>query len=891
MVFSLRAKLICITLIILAIPLTSISVFVVSSLNKEIEAEKEDTLTSNLSVASLIYENQLEKLRGLAQSISLDNTAKVTLQLGVRTQLEDYLAQHAIKHNLTRLIITDANGVVFCRGTKHNSFGDDLSSNGMVQKALRGKTIASTELEPADDVRLDITEKKIEEIFPKRSNRILMAQVASPIIMKGNVIGVALLGFMLNGDHKLARSMRGTSTGSEVLITRKDEIIASSLPGLLVNRSLLSNTHDLYSASSDNSGKHLFVLKTAGTEYLSTSRILQNHAGDTVGAIVALSNTAAVHAAVESIRDLVLLIGAVGTFLAVFITVNYAKHIANPVRAIVNAMDALGKGDLSRTLTPTSKDEIGQLANGFNRMARNIETATEELQASKEQLSVQAQDLRHALEEVSEKKKETEEINERLNNEIANRIRMEEAISKARDELEIRVKERTAELATTNTELESEINERKTAEKNLKKTNSSLVEALAREKSISTQLEHTMEQLEAASLAAQASTKAKSDFLANISHEIRTPMNAIIGYTTMMLQEETKETPLSSRLDSLNAIAESSRHLLELINEILDLSKIEAGGVEVESIPCNIPDMLNSVVSTTRPQAETKGVSLAVINEPQTPETINTDPTRLKQAILNLVSNAVKFTESGSVTIKVSSGNDIDKPTIRFSISDTGIGIPEDSLEHIFAPFSQADSSTTRRFGGTGLGLAITKQIAILLGGTLTAESIEGKGSTFTLEILAIRTHDEPVSDRSKETKVHETGKTPMNKLKFNGKTLIVEDSPVNRTMITLMLKKMNVEVVTVDNGKLAVEYLADNQVDLVLMDWQMPVMDGLEATQRIRGTGNKTPIVMLTANAMQGDQETCLAAGANGYLTKPIEYQTLAHELGKYLVAMTPVS
>ncbi len=891
MVFSLRAKLICITLIILAIPLTSISVFVVSSLNKEIEAEKEDTLTSNLSVASLIYENQLEKLRGLAQAISLDNTAKVTLQLGVRTQLEDYLAQHAINHNLTRLIITDAEGTVFCRGTKHNSYGDDLSTNGMVQKALEGETVAATELVPMDNVRLDIPEESTEIFLPQDSNCVLMAQVASPIIMKDNVIGVALLGFMLNGDNELAENMRGTSSGSEVLITQKNAIIASSLPALLANKNFLSGTNKSFTSPSGNSNNHLLVLQTADTEYLSTTRILKNHTGDPIGAIIAIANTADIHATVESIRDLVLLIGAVGTFLAVFITVNYAKHIANPVRKIVRAMDALGKGDLSCTLTPTSKDEIGQLANGFNRMARNIETATEELQASKEQLAAQAQDLRHALTEVSEKKKETEEINDLLNSEIANRIRMEEAISKARDELEIRVKERTAELATANTELESEVNERKIAENKLKKTNSSLVEALAREKSISTQLEHTMEQLEAASLAAQASTKAKSDFLANISHEIRTPMNAIIGYTTMMLQEETKETAHSSRLDALNAIAESSRHLLGLINEILDLSKIEAGGVEVESIPCGIENMLSSVVSTTRPQAEAKGVSLDIIFEKESPKTINSDPTRLKQAILNLVSNAVKFTETGSVTIRVSSGNDIDKPTIRFSVSDTGIGIPEDSLEHIFSPFSQADTSTTRRFGGTGLGLAITKQIANLLGGTLTAESMLGKGSVFTLEVLTNCAAEESPADNLKETTVRESGKPSMNKLKFSGKALIVEDSPVNRTMITLMLKKMNIEVETVDNGKLAVEHLAENKVDLVLMDWQMPVMDGLEATRHIREAGDTTPIVMLTANAMQGDQEKCLAAGANGYLTKPIEYQTLAHELEKYMLTLTPAS
>jgi signal transduction histidine kinase/CheY-like chemotaxis protein len=372
--------------------------------------------------------------------------------------------------------------------------------------------------------------------------------------------------------------------------------------------------------------------------------------------------------------------------------------------------------------------------------------------------------------------------------------------------------------------------------------------------------------------AAEASNRAKSEFLANMSHEIRTPLTGILGFTDLLLAGG-DDGELVKRVEYLTTIQASGKHLLGVINDILDLSKIEAGRVEFDCEACRPDQVVQEVVRVLQVKAEEKGLELKVRWMGQIPETIHTDPSRVRQALLNLIGNSIKFTSSGSVTVAgrfLSFGS---RPRIQIDIIDTGIGITAEQIQRIFDPFVQADNSVTRRFGGTGLGLAITRKIARGLGGDLVATSVPGAGSTFTLTIDAGDVTDVAlISPAAAESPRPVENVTVERKNVLAGaEILLVEDGDTNRKLIKLLLERAGAHVTTAENGAIGCEFALRRAFDLILMDMQMPVMDGYSAARKLRESGLTLPIVALTAHTMAGDREKCLDAGCSDYLTKPI--------------------
>lgn len=386
---------------------------------------------------------------------------------------------------------------------------------------------------------------------------------------------------------------------------------------------------------------------------------------------------------------------------------------------------------------------------------------------------------------------------------------------------------------------------------------------------------------------AEAGNKAKSEFLANMSHEIRTPMTAILGFSEV-LQESTDDP---EHLDAIATIRKNGEYLIEIINDILDLSKIEAGQLEIEQIQCSPCHVLAEVASLMRVPARTKNLQLQIEYQGPIPETIYSDPTRLRQILINLVGNAIKFTETGEIRLvarllNVEEGN----PKLAFDVVDSGIGMTEDQIARLFRPFQQADMSTTRKFGGTGLGLIISKRLAEQLGGDITVRSRPQKGSTFTVTIATGSLDGVRMGDSSSEAQLSESAEKRLNvsTVKLECRVLLVEDGIDNQRLITLLLQKAGAEVTVAENGKvahdLALEAQAEsNPFDVILMDMQMPVMDGYEATRKLRATGYRGPIIAATAHAMSTDHAECLKAGCNSYLTKPIDREKLIQTVARF--------
>ncbi len=403
-----------------------------------------------------------------------------------------------------------------------------------------------------------------------------------------------------------------------------------------------------------------------------------------------------------------------------------------------------------------------------------------------------------------------------------------------------------------------------------------------------TESKEAEEELARAKIAAEAASRAKSEFLANMSHEIRTPMTAIMGFTDLLMS---LELPVAERREYLGTIHRNAEHLLQIINDILDLSKIEAEKLQLEQADCSPWQILEDVRSLMSVRAKEKQLNLEIEHTFPLPASIRTDPIRLRQILVNLVANAIKFTERGKVTMAVRFPQQEDTPPwIEFEVSDTGIGMSEDEIGHLFTPFTQGDMSTTRRFGGTGLGLSISRRLAEALGGQITVASELGRGSTFCVAIDPgplenVRLLDELPSDLvdGEEPAVlrKDTG--------LRGRVLLAEDAPEVRTLLGLMLKAWGLDVDFASNGKVAVEKVlapgvTGQQYDAILMDIQMPEMDGFEATQRLRQGGCQTPILALTAHAMADDRQRCLDAGCNDYVSKPIDCDQLFGSLSLHL-------
>lgn len=396
-------------------------------------------------------------------------------------------------------------------------------------------------------------------------------------------------------------------------------------------------------------------------------------------------------------------------------------------------------------------------------------------------------------------------------------------------------------------------------------------------------------QLEMATKAAVSASQAKTDFLANMSHEIRTPMTAILGFADLLGDDD---LPASQRRECIDTIQRNGNHLLTVINDILDLSKIEAGEMEVEISPCSPRRIVEEIAAMMRAQAEAKGLSLDVECHLNLPHAVSSDAFRLRQILVNLVGNAVKFTERGGVRVVVRPFESQTPADCRlaFDVIDTGVGMSAEDIKAAFDPFQQADYSSTRKHGGTGLGLAISRRFAKLLRGKITVSSLPGHGSTFTLTIEAEPEQKaQPQAADEKPQSSRDRPPTADAKESLSGRILLVEDGPDNQRLISSFLDKAGAEVVIAENGQVAVDKtreaeLVNEPFGLILMDMQMPVLDGYAATRLLRRDGFRRPIVALTAHAMKGDHKKCLDVGCDDYCSKPVGRAALVRLAAKYL-------
>lgn len=491
-----------------------------------------------------------------------------------------------------------------------------------------------------------------------------------------------------------------------------------------------------------------------------------------------------------------------------FVIASYiGKIITDPIKQLAETAKKVSSGDLKQSIDINRGDEIGDLARSFNKMMLWLKITVEELIKAKEDLENKVF-LR--TQELAERQRELENINERL----------KDAVSRAQ---------------------------------------------LMAEK-------------------ADQASRAKSEFLANMSHEIRTPLNVIIGITNLLLEQPDLPEEIA---ENLKVSRQASEALLSLINDLLDLSKIEAGKLEIDRVDFNFRELISEIMQMFITVASQKHIEMTYSIDPTIPEFLRGDAKRIRQVLFNLLGNAVKFTERGFIRLTVTPCDSHlpDGICVKFDLEDTGIGIPEDKIPYIFEKFIQADGSITRKYGGTGLGLPICKNLVELMGGKISVRSQLNKGSVFSFYIHLYPAKDTKTDDQADKSKKTETQAV----ITKSHKILVAEDNPMNQMIIQRMLTKAGHQVDIANNGQEVIEMLKTKDYDIVLMDMQMPTMDGIETTRQIRsgsieGVNKDIPIIALTANAMQEDRDFCLANGMNDFISKPINKTELINTINRHI-------